>query len=130
MTIPQSNSMPGLNLNEDTDSTSSESGTSTDQQRQCKQADGAMPRPSTTLNLTEIEQVETKVLPHTDYKKVLVTGGAGFIRSHVAQFLLARGDDVVIIDGVNDLRCAHQGYQLEAPLCRLPGREASQNLPR
>jgi UDP-glucuronate 4-epimerase len=40
--------------------------------------------------------------PHTDKKKVLVTGGAGFIGSHVAQHLLARGDDVVIIDEVND----------------------------
>jgi UDP-glucuronate 4-epimerase len=31
-----------------------------------------------------------------------VTGGAGFIGSSVADFLLARGDDVVIIDEVND----------------------------
>jgi len=42
------------------------------------------------------------VEPHTEYKKVLVTGGAGFIGSHVADYLLARGDDVVIIDEVND----------------------------
>jgi UDP-glucuronate 4-epimerase len=42
------------------------------------------------------------VEPHTDKKVVLVTGGAGFIGSHVADFLLARGDDVVIIDEVND----------------------------
>jgi len=40
--------------------------------------------------------------PHVGYKKVLVTGGAGFIGSHVAQFLLNRGDDVVIVDEVND----------------------------
>lgn len=44
------------------------------------------------------EQVE----PHTGYKKVLVTGGAGFIGSHVAEFLLARGDNVVIVDEMND----------------------------
>jgi len=40
--------------------------------------------------------------PHVGYKKVLVTGGAGFIGSHVADHLLARGDDVVIIDEMND----------------------------
>lgn len=43
-----------------------------------------------------------KIQPHTGYKKVLVTGGAGFIGSHVAEFLLARGDDVVIVDELND----------------------------
>ena len=42
------------------------------------------------------------VEPHTGHKKVLVTGGAGFIGSHVADYLLARGDDVVIIDEIND----------------------------
>lgn len=40
--------------------------------------------------------------PHVGYKKVLVTGGAGFIGSHVAETLLKRGDDVVIVDEVND----------------------------
>jgi UDP-glucuronate 4-epimerase len=45
---------------------------------------------------------EEIVEPHVGYKKVLVTGGAGFIGSHVADFLLARGDDVVIVDEVND----------------------------
>jgi len=43
-----------------------------------------------------------KVLPHVGYKKVLVTGGAGFVGSHVAEYLLARGDDVVIVDEIND----------------------------
>jgi UDP-glucuronate 4-epimerase len=42
------------------------------------------------------------VEPHTTHKKVLVTGGAGFIGSHIAEYLLNRGDDVVIIDEVND----------------------------
>lgn len=45
---------------------------------------------------------EQKVQPHTGYKKVLVTGGAGFIGSHVAEYLLSRGDDVVIVDEMND----------------------------
>lgn len=48
------------------------------------------------------EEKETAVAPHVGYKKVLVTGGAGFIGSHVAQFLLERGDDVVIVDEMND----------------------------
>ncbi|PCI61976.1 MAG: capsular biosynthesis protein CpsI [Gammaproteobacteria bacterium] len=34
--------------------------------------------------------------------KVLVTGVAGFIGSHVALFLLARGDNVIGIDNIND----------------------------
>lgn len=42
------------------------------------------------------------VEPHMGYKKVLITGGAGFIGSHVAEYLLDRGDDVVIVDEVND----------------------------
>ena len=47
-------------------------------------------------------QATTKVQPHTGYKKVLVTGGAGFIGSYVAEYLLERGDDVVIVDEMND----------------------------
>lgn len=35
-------------------------------------------------------------------KKILLTGGAGFIGSHVAQKLLERGDSVIIIDNLND----------------------------
>mmetsp|Transcript_26066 Transcript_26066/g.61892 ORF Transcript_26066/g.61892 Transcript_26066/m.61892 type:complete len:440 (-) Transcript_26066:274-1593(-) len=50
------------------------------------------------------EKVTLKELvqPHVGYKKVLVTGGAGFIGSSVAEYLLGRGDDVVIIDELND----------------------------
>jgi UDP-glucuronate 4-epimerase len=35
-------------------------------------------------------------------KKILLTGGAGFIGSHVAQTLLRRGDFVIIVDNIND----------------------------
>jgi UDP-glucuronate 4-epimerase len=48
------------------------------------------------------EQQQTLVPPHTGYKKVLVTGGAGFIGSSVAEYLLRRGDDVVVVDEMND----------------------------
>ena len=41
------------------------------------------------------------VQPHVEKKKVLVTGGGGFIGSHVADALLSRGDDVVILDEMN-----------------------------
>lgn len=34
--------------------------------------------------------------------KILVTGGAGFIGSYVAKVLIEKGDDVVIIDNIND----------------------------
>ncbi len=34
--------------------------------------------------------------------RVLLTGGAGFIGSHTAEALLQRGDDVIIVDEMND----------------------------
>jgi UDP-glucuronate 4-epimerase len=66
---------------------------------------------STSATDSETESISTGsyswettdiVEPHVGYKKVLVTGGAGFIGSHVADALLERGDDVVIIDEMND----------------------------
>ncbi|KAJ1434508.1 hypothetical protein B484DRAFT_446560 [Ochromonadaceae sp. CCMP2298] len=38
----------------------------------------------------------------SDSKIVLMTGGAGFIGSHVSEYLLKRGDKVVIVDEMND----------------------------
>ncbi|MEQ9096926.1 MAG: NAD-dependent epimerase/dehydratase family protein [Phycisphaerales bacterium] len=34
-------------------------------------------------------------------RRVLVTGGAGFIGSHIVELLLARGDDVVVVDNLS-----------------------------
>ena len=48
------------------------------------------------------ERKALAIKPHTMKKKVLVTGGAGFVGSSVAMALLARGDDVVIVDEMND----------------------------
>jgi UDP-glucuronate 4-epimerase len=47
-------------------------------------------------------QVDFSPISDSTQKTVLVTGGAGFIGSHVAAALLARGDRVVIIDEVNN----------------------------
>ena len=40
-------------------------------------------------------------MSHTNNKKVLVTGGAGFIGSHVADAYLARGDNVWVVDNLS-----------------------------
>jgi len=58
---------------------------------------------SSTTSWENVEVLE----PHTGHKKVLVTGGAGFIGSHVADYLLNRGDHVVIIDEMNDYYDIH-----------------------
>ena len=48
------------------------------------------------------EESKGELSPHTGHKTVLVTGGAGFIGSHVADHLLQCGDNVVIVDEMND----------------------------
>ena len=45
--------------------------------------------------------------------KILVTGAAGFIGMHVTQRLLARGDEVIGIDNLNDY------YDVNLKLARL-----------
>jgi UDP-glucuronate 4-epimerase len=63
------------------------------------------------------------VPPHVLHKKVLVTGAAGFIGSHVADYLLERGDDVVIVDELNN---AYNSSLKEANLKLLRSKYPSQ----
>ena len=44
--------------------------------------------------------------------RVLVTGGAGFIGSHIADALLARGDDVLVLDDLSSGRAGRLDPQL------------------
>ena len=46
--------------------------------------------------------LEEAVRVYSEKKTVLVTGAAGFVGSHVADFLLKRGDRVIVLDEVND----------------------------
>ncbi len=39
--------------------------------------------------------------------KILITGGAGFLGSHLTDAFLARGDDVTILDVISDLKVRH-----------------------
>lgn len=98
-------SMPVLCASDDDSSSKLSNGDSTeDEQHQTQQC--PIHRSGSTMFFADLgedeEETQTPVAPHMGYKKVLVTGGAGFIGSHVAQVLLDRGDDVVIVDEMND----------------------------
>ena len=57
-------------------------------------------------NVIELCEIETSRLLRYETRrnvlKTLVTGVAGFIGYHVATYLLARGDQVIGIDNIND----------------------------
>jgi len=96
MTFPHAISMPVLKSIDQDDDDKSEDSTPT------------IARTASTIGFGDISSGDSgdeeldQVAPHIGYKKVLVTGGAGFIGSNVAELLLSRGDDVVIVDEMND----------------------------
>jgi len=81
-----------------------ESDLSSDDMSEEQQAPRSVRRAESTACFDDMSEDAslTKIQPHTGHKKVLVTGAAGFIGSWVADFLLGRGDDVVIVDELND----------------------------
>ena len=65
--------------------------------------------------------------PHVGHKKVLVTGGAGFVGSSTAAHLLKRGDSVVVVDEINDyydVRIKEQNLRRLREICPDKGRLA------
>jgi len=96
MRFPNTSSMPVLKGLD---------GNSSDSESSAEQTAPTIARTVSTLGFNDDSfslEHEPIVEAHEGYKKVLVTGGAGFIGSHVAEFLLDRGDDVVIVDEMND----------------------------
>jgi UDP-glucuronate 4-epimerase len=79
-------------------------GNSSDSDSSAGQTAPTIARTVSTIDMMNDGFLEHKptVEAHMGYKKVLVTGGAGFIGSNVAETLLDRGDDVVIVDEMND----------------------------
>ena len=51
--------------------------------------------------------------------KVLITGGAGFIGSHLAERLIARGDEVSVIDNITTGRIENLAHILDSPQIRI-----------
>src|SRR3979490_1628862 len=56
-------------------------------------------------------------------KRILVTGGAGFLGSHLCERLLARGHDVLCVDNYFTGRKANIAHPLRAPHCGAIGHD-------
>src|SRR5260370_4175098 len=56
--------------------------------------------------------------------RVLVTGGAGFIGSHIADALLARGDDVLVLDDLSSGRAGRLDPRLTVHKLSITGAAA------
>jgi len=114
-TLNHATSMPVL-VTSDDDSTSNNSG-SESRSFGTGSPTPSMHRAESSIMFSDADNFdtdfETPVAPHVGYKKVLVTGGAGFIGSHVAMFLLERGDDVVIVDEVSETNKAIEHRRCE-----------------
>lgn len=119
MKFPNPSSIPSLPVVEFVDSDDASS-TDDSQNSGSEPSSSSVTHSSNADSSLEISEINggvkrTMVEPHVGYKKVLVTGGAGFIGSHVAEALLQRGDDVVIVDEMNDyydLRIKEQNLAL------------------
>mmetsp|Transcript_52845 Transcript_52845/g.59828 ORF Transcript_52845/g.59828 Transcript_52845/m.59828 type:complete len:411 (-) Transcript_52845:79-1311(-) len=102
--LNHSPSMPVL-VPSDDESTSNHSGSdaSVPLKSNTNELTRSMQRSGSSVMFSDVSKSKhTSIDPHVGYKKVLVTGGAGFIGSNVAEYLLSRGDDVVIVDEMND----------------------------
>jgi nucleoside-diphosphate-sugar epimerase len=61
--------------------------------------------------------------------RVVVTGGAGFLGSHLCDALLARGDEVVCVDNLSTGRAANVAHLTELPAFRYLRHDVAESLP-
>src|SRR5258707_7439021 len=59
--------------------------------------------------------IQDRVLPRNSMAVILVTGGAGFVGSHLCERLLARGDEVICVDNFFTGRKANIAHLLTNP---------------